>query len=394
MRDFLVPDLGEGLEDATVSSWSVAVGDEVELNQTLCTLETAKAEVEIPSPYAGRVVELGGAVGDVLPVGSLLVRVDARNGAAVTETPKADGAVRNPVLVGYGTDADADSSRRNRPRNETPRPRAKPSVRKLAADLLVDLATVAPGPDGLISREAVLAAAGVHDEQRPGVSHDVLPIRGVHAAMAKRMTLSRSQIPDAHASVVVDGTRLLEVAERLSVTPFVLTLRLLVVALDRHRIFNATWVDGPDGPQVQTHHAVHLGIAVAAPRGLLVPVVRDAQALTTGALAEAVTRLIAEAREGHMKPDDLTGSTFTVSNFGALGLDDGVPVINYPEAAILGMGSLRPRAVVVDGSLAVRSTMALTCAFDHRVADGAQLAAFLGDLRGLIKAPETALLDL
>lgn len=394
MRDFLVPDLGEGLEDATVSSWSVAVGDEVELNQTLCTLETAKAEVEIPSPYAGRVVELGGAVGDVLPVGSLLVRVDARNGAAVTETPKADGAVRNPVLVGYGTDADADSSRRNRPRNETPRPRAKPSVRKLAADLLVDLATVAPGPDGLISREAVLAAAGVHDEQRPGVSHDVLPIRGVHAAMAKRMTLSRSQIPDAHAGVVVDGTRLLEVAERLSVTPFVLTLRLLVVALDRHRIFNATWVDGPDGPQVQTHHAVHLGIAVAAPRGLLVPVVRDAQALTTGALAEAVTRLIAEAREGHMKPDDLTGSTFTVSNFGALGLDDGVPVINYPEAAILGMGSLRPRAVVVDGSLAVRSTMALTCAFDHRVADGAQLAAFLGDLRGLIEAPETALLDL
>jgi pyruvate dehydrogenase E2 component (dihydrolipoamide acetyltransferase) len=395
MSDFLVPDLGEGLEDATVSSWSVAVGDEVELNQTLCTLETAKAEVEIPSPYAGRVLELGGAVGDVLAVGSLLVRVDARNGAAVTETPKANGAARNPVLVGYGTDADSDSSRRNRPpRNETPRPRAKPSVRKLAADLLVDLTTLQPGPDGLISREAVLAAAGVHGEQRPGVSHDVLPVRGVHAAMAKRMTLSRSQIPDAHASVVVDGTRLLEVAERLSVAPFVLTLRLLVVALDRHRIFNASWVDGPDGAQVQTHHAVHLGIAVASPRGLLVPVVRDAQALATHALADAVARLIAEAREGRMKPDDLTGSTFTVSNFGALGLDEGVPVINYPEAAILGMGSLRPRAVVVDGELAVRSTMTLTCAFDHRVADGAQLAAFLGDLRGLIEAPETALLDL
>lgn len=395
MSDFLVPDLGEGLEDATVSSWSVAVGDEVELNQTLCTLETAKAAVEIPSPYAGRVVELGGAVGDVLAVGSLLVRVDARNGAAVADTPKVNGAARNPVLVGYGTDDESDSSRRNRPpRNQTPRPRAKPSVRKLAADLLVDLTTLAPGPDGLISREAVLAAAGVHDEQRPGVSHDVLPVRGVHAAMAKRMTLSRSQIPDAHASVVVDGTRLTEVAERLSVTPFVLTLRLLVVALDRHRIFNATWVDGPDGPQVQTHHAVHLGIAVASPRGLLVPVIRDAQALTTHALADAVTRLIADAREGRMKPDDLTGSTFTVSNFGALGLDEGVPVINYPEAAILGMGSLRPRAVVVGGELAVRSTMTLTCAFDHRVADGAQLAAFLGDLRGLIEAPETALLDL
>ena len=398
-RDFLVPDLGEGLEDATVSSWSVAVGDEVELNQTLCTLETAKAEVEIPSPYAGRVTELGGAVGDVLPVGSVLVRIDTGTAAG---DPKSNGAKRNPVLVGYGTDAEADSSRRagratspaEESRNQVQRPRAKPAVRKLAAELLVDLATLEPGPDGVISREAVLAAAGLHGEQRPGVSHDVLPVRGVHAEMAKRMALSRSQIPDAHASVDVDGSRLLELRDSLGITPFALTLRLLVLALTHHRIFNSTWVDGPDGPQVHTHHAVHLGVAVAAPRGLLVPVIRDAQAKTTRELAEAVTHLIDAARDGSVRPADLVGSTFTVSNFGALGLDEGVPVINHPEAAILGVGSLRPRAVVVDGALAVRSTMKLTCAFDHRVADGAQVAAFLGELRGLIEAPETALLDL
>ncbi|HNM83345.1 MAG: dihydrolipoamide acetyltransferase family protein [Mycobacterium sp.] len=388
-RDFLVPDLGEGLEDATVSSWCVAVGDQVELNQTLCTLETAKAEVEIPSPYAGRVSELGGAVGDVLPVGSVLVRIETEAATdAVPKIPaKTNGVERNPVLVGYGTDAAADTSRRQRPR-------AKPAVRKLAAELLVDLADLQPGPDGVITRQAVLAAAGVHGEQRPGVTHDVLPVRGVHAEMAKRMTLSRRDIPDAHAGVEVDGTRLLELRDTLGLTPFALTMRLLVLALGRHRILNSTWVDGPDGPQVHTHHAIHLGVAVATPRGLLVPVVRDAQAMTTRVLAEELTRLIGAGRDGTLRPAELTGSTFSVSNFGPLGLDDGVPVINHPEAAILGMGSLRPRAVVVDGALAVRSTMKLTCAFDHRVADGAQVAGFLTELRDLIERPETALLDL
>jgi pyruvate dehydrogenase E2 component (dihydrolipoamide acetyltransferase) len=271
-------------------------------------------------------------------------------------------------------------------------------VRKLAAELLVDLGDVQPGPDGLISREAVLAAAGVGTE-RPGVSYDVLPVRGVQAQMAERMTLSRNKIPDAHASVQVDCTGLIRLCaaggdgDRV-ITPFVLTLRLLVIALTHNKILNSTWVDGPDGPQVRSHHAVHLGFAVSAPRGLLVPVVTDAQAKTTRELAELVTRLVREARAGTLKPTDLAGSTFTVSNFGALGLDDGVPVINYPEAAILGMGSLKPRPMVLDDAVVVRPQMTLTCVFDHRVADGANVAQFLGELCRLIESPETALLDL
>jgi 2-oxoisovalerate dehydrogenase E2 component (dihydrolipoyl transacylase) len=139
---------------------------------------------------------------------------------------------------------------------------------------------------------------------------------------------------------------------------------------------------------------VHLGFGVAAPRGLLVPVVKDAQDKTTRELADVVARLIGDARSGTLRPTELQGSTFTVSNFGALGLDDGVPVINYPEAAILGMGSLKPRPVVVDGEVVARPTMSLTCAFDHRIIDGAQAAAFLAELRGLIESPELALLDL
>lgn len=381
VREFLVPDLGEGLEEATVTAWQVAVGDVVTLNQTLCTVETNKAEVEIPSPYAGRIAELGGAAGQTIPVGSVLVRIDVGSAAdAVKDTP------RKPVLVGYGADDTMDGSRR--------RARAKPRVRKLAADLDVDLSRIdGSGPDGIVTRDDVLAATD------GGASQDSV-VSGVRLAMARRMSLSRREIPDAHASVEVDGNELLRLRDLLAaagadaVTPFVLVLRLLVVALRRHPVLNATWVDTVDGPRVHMHSTIHLGVGVAAPRGLLVPVVTDAQDRSTRLLAGEVARLVAAARAGTLKPGELQGSTFTVSNYGALGLDDGVPVINHPEAAILGVGSLKPRAVVVEGAVVARPTMRLTCAFDHRVADGAQVAAFLVELRSLIEAPESALLDL
>lgn len=381
VRDFLVPDLGEGLEDATITEWQVAVGDEVALNQVLCTVETNKAQVELPSPHAGRIVELGGSEGQTLFVGAVLVRI-----ATDADVP------RRPVLVGYGTDAGMDAPRRRPPSG---RPRAKPPVRKLAADLGVDMAAVAPGSgaDGIVTRADVLAAAD-------GLGAQEVSVAGVRLEMARRMALSRREIPDAHASVQVDCTRLLQLRDRLSeattepMTPFVLTLRLLVVALGRHPILNATWVDTVGGARIHNHSAIHLGVGVAAPRGLLVPVVADAQTRTTRQLAAEVTRLVADARAGTLKPVELQGSTFTVSNFGALGLDEGVPVINHPEAAILGIGSLKPRAVVVDGAVVARPTMTLTCAFDHRVADGAQVAAFLCELRELVESPELALLDL
>ena len=406
VKEFLVPDLGEGLEDATITGWNVAVGDEVELNQTLCTVETNKAEVEIPSPYAGRIVELGGAEGETLTVGSVLVRIATsvaetagRAGNSATEPvappPSTSGTVRKPVLVGYGADDDMDTSRRG---SVGERPRAKPPVRKLATELNVDLTRLTgSGPDGLITREDVLAAVG-----RSAPTPEMVAVRGVQAEMAHRMTLSRRQIPDAHAGVQVDCSSLIRMRDRVRdiaddespITPFVLTLRLLTIALRHHPNLNSTWLDTTDGPQIHVHSAVHLGFGVAAPRGLLVPVVSDAHDMTTRELAAVVTRLIRDARAGTLKPSELQGSTFTVSNFGALGLDEGVPVINYPEAAILGMGSLKSRPVVVDGEVVARPTMSLTCAFDHRIVDGAAVAAFLRELRDLIEAPELALLDL
>ena len=394
-RDFLVPDLGEGLEDATITGWSVAVGDDVALNQVLCTVETNKAEVEIPSPFAGRIVELGGAEGETLAVGAVLVRI-ATDAPAPAEQ-SGQRPTRKAVLVGYGADDEMDTSRR-RPLTEG-RPRAKPPVRKLAADLHVDLSTLAPGSgvDGIVTRDDVLSAAG-----KPEATAEDVGVTGLKATMAQRMTLSRSTIPDAHASVHVDCSALLATRDRLRdavgedgppITPFVLTLRLLTIALTRHPIFNSTWVDTAGGAHIHIHSAVHLGIGVAAPRGLVVPVVKDAQDKSTRELATTVARLVDESRAGSVKPAELQGSTFTVSNFGALGLDEGVPVINYPEAAILGIGALKPRAVVVDGAVVARPTMTVTCAFDHRIADGAQAAAFLGELRRLIEAPDLALLD-
>lgn len=382
VKSFRVPDLGEGLEEVTVTHWNVAAGDVVELNQVLCTVETAKAEVELPSPYAGRVVETHGGEGDVLEVGAVLVRID---------TAPVNGGVRAsdagmPTLVGYGADAGIDASRR------AGRPLAAPPVRKLAKELMVDLRTLQRGADGIISRADVLAAAG-------GSGADIRPVHGVQARMAEKMTLSHREIPAAKVSVTVECTELQRLADRLStaeekITPFVLTLRMLIIALRHNEILNSTWVDSPDGPQVRVEHRVHLGMAVATSRGLLVPVIVDAHTKTTRELARRAGELIAGAREGKLTPGELRGSTFTVSNFGALGVDDGVPVINHPEAAILGMGAIKPRPVAVGDAIVARPTMTLTCVFDHRVADGAQAARLVTELRDLVESPETALLDL
>lgn len=384
IKSFRVPDLGEGLEEVTVTHWNIAVGDDVELNQVLCTVETAKAEVEIPSPYGGRIVEMNGAEGDVLKVGAVLVQIDTSPSSG--DPPPAEAGV--PTLVGYGADADIDTSRR------TTRPLASPPVRKLAKELRVDLASLQHGTGAIITREDVLSAA-----RRAGNGSDVRPVRGIQARMAQNMTLSHKEIPAAKVSVDVDCTELLRLTDRFrpseqKITPLVLTLRLLVIALGHNEILNSTWVESPQGPQVRVDHRVHLGIAVATERGLLVPVIADAHNKTTRELASRAAELVAGAREGTLTPGELRGSTFTVSNFGALGADDGVPVINHPEAAILGMGTIKARPVVLGTAVVARPTMSLSCVFDHRVADGAQAARFVCELRDLIESPETALLDL
>jgi pyruvate dehydrogenase E2 component (dihydrolipoamide acetyltransferase) len=440
-RDFLVPDLGEGLEEASVVEWLVPVTGSVALNGPLCVLETAKATVEIPSPFAGRLVERGGEEGDTLTVGSLLARIQVEAAApdANREHPsQASATRRTPTLVGYGADDEQDRSRRPGPvptiavsppsappSGARPAPAhalAKPPVRRLARTLNVDLAALVPGSgrDGIVTRDDVLAAApaiptaaAIAAAPEPGSDQDAdgapagdlagktVPVRGIRARIAERMTISRSRIPDATCSVTADCGALLDLRGRLNataeragaapvITPFALIARLLVRALTIHPALNSTFLD--DGPSIRLHGRVHLGVATATDHGLLVPVVRSAQAMSTLRLAQEIARLAETARAGTASPAELTGSTFTVSNFGALGLDEGIPVINYPEAAILGVGSIRSRAVVRNGEVVARPTATLTCAFDHRVADGAEAGAFLRELASWVEQPDLVLL--
>ncbi len=449
IRTFLVPDLGEGLEEVTIVEWDVSAGDTVDLNHQLCTVETAKAEVEIPSPYAGQVVERFGDPGDTLEVGTPLIRIDvapAQSPAASSvdeataaatgsgnSSPSPDGSTelpthstpsevggevapsaegekaehnsRTPLLVGYGVDTDIDVSRRSKRSPTTARPRAKPAARQLARDHGIDLTqlTTGSGIDGAITRTDVETAIN-GSVPAPRVADEpaaVIEVRGVRARIADRMTLSRSTIPDAHATVEVDCSQLLELRSALAegsngikLSPFTLILRLLVGSLQRHPLLNARWSDVDGQVAILTQPSINLGFGAATPRGLIVPVVAHAERLSTAELAVEVQRLVLGAREGSLRPTELTGSTFTVSNFGALGLDDGVPVINYPEAAILGLGAIRDRVVADQGTAVVRPMMTMTCAFDHRIADGADVAAFLVDLKTHIERPELALLHL
>jgi pyruvate dehydrogenase E2 component (dihydrolipoamide acetyltransferase) len=446
VREFRLPDLGEGLEDAEIVEWSVSVGDTVALNQTVCVVETAKATVDLPSPFAGRVVEKIGEPGETVPVGAVIVRVEVEGaasegvasedaeGAADPETPAADEPdaaaaspdAAPPILVGYGPDASSAGPRGRR--------LATPPVRRLARELGIDLTTLGPGsgPGGAILREDVQRAVanggatttGVADAPAPPVAWQEppaaparpatpaspskhatpteIPLRGVRARIAERMTVSRSEIPDASCAVEADASRLLEVRAELRayaeshgtpepVTPFALILRLVVAALGRTPIMNAR-LDTEAGV-IRVLPDIHLGVALATDGGLLVPVVRDAGQRSTVELAREVARLAEAGRAGKLAPAELTGSTFTVSNFGAFGLDDGYPVINHPEAAILGVGSIRPRAVVVDDTVVARATVRLTCCFDHRICDGADAGTFLSDLRDLIESPTRLLLE-
>jgi 2-oxoisovalerate dehydrogenase E2 component (dihydrolipoyl transacylase) len=293
-------------------------------------------------------------------------------------------------------------------------------VRRLARDRGVDLNALVPGsgPDGAVVREDVLRAAAettptssaapqsspapAVNRRRETVAGTEIPIRGIRARIAERMSTSRSTIPDASCAVEADCSALLETRDQLRaftqelgssepITPFALILRLVVAALGNSPILNASF-DAEAGV-IQVHGAVHLGVALSTDAGLLVPVVRDADQRSTAELAREVARLAEAGRAGALTPGELTGSTFTVSNFGSFGLDDGYPVINHPDAAILGVGAIRPRAVVVDGAVVPRPTVRLTCCFDHRVCDGADAGHFLSDLRGLVESPMRLLLE-
>jgi 2-oxoisovalerate dehydrogenase E2 component (dihydrolipoyl transacylase) len=427
--DFLLPDLGEGLEEAEVTAWHVRVGDQVAVDQIVAEVETAKAAVEVPIPFAGTVTALHAEPGTTVPVGAPLISVTAEApDAGPRESRAAErgdaGEASGNVLVGYGTSpsprrargtrrhavsaarsparADAIAAAGSAPvpdlavaparRPAGPVPVISPIVRKLARQAGLDLARVAgTGPRGLVLRrdvnQAIAALGPPSDEVR-------IPIRGTRKAAAEKLTRSRREIPEATVWVDADAAGLLAARAALSaqapqapVSLLAVAARFAVAGLRRYPELNAHI----EGDEIVIPAHVHLGFAAQTERGLVVPVVRNAHLMPARELAAALGRQTAAARSGRLTPADLTGGTFTVNNYGVFGVDGSAAIINHPEVAILGLGRIIDRPWVVDGQLAVRKVTELTLAFDHRACDGATAGGFLRYVADRVESPALAL---
>lgn len=498
-KKFNLPDPGEGLVEAEIVEWKVAVGDTVTVNQILLEIETAKSLVELPSPWAGTVVDLLVQVGQTIPVGTPIVVVDDGTAAepaapaapdapaktepsATTEAPagtqepaKTEASAKpEPTLVGYGAREGATTrrARKAKPTSASPaakpvrsivqesfdpelmavepehpgrqamwqradesertdpmrtagravvvhpggRPKAKPPVRKYARDHGVDLMKVTPTGDGghvtLADIDAFLAAGSAPAQapayptgpaQRPGERETRTPVKGVRKMMAQAMVGSAFTAPHVTEWITVDATATTELVERLKndrefrtvrVTPLLILAKAICLALRRHPEINATFDD--EAGEVVVKHYVNLGIAAATPRGLLVPNIKDADAMSLLELAEQIGRLVTTAREGRTQPADMAGGTFTITNVGVFGIDGGTPIINPGESAILAFGAIRRMPWVVtraDGTEAIepRSVTTLALSFDHRHVDGELGSRFLADVAAVLHDPARGL---
>ena len=402
-RQFLLPDVGEGLTEAEVIRWHVATGDHVVVNQPLAEIETAKALVELPCPFDGIVVELLATTGVVLPIGTPLVAFEVE----VDESQPVEGS--GALLVGYGVADEVRSAGRRRrtavaatsAAAPTGRVLAKPPVRQLATRLGLDLSLIAgSGPGGIVTRDDVQqAVSGNGSRVEPPVvamPGDVrTPATAVQRAMADAMVRSAFTAPHATVWVDVDVTESMAQLQRMRadrafegsrLSPLTLVARALLGAIERNPAINAVW--DARTREVVTRGDVNLGIAVASPRGLLVPNIPAAQSLTLPDLARALTELTTTARDGRTPPSAMTGGTITITNVGVFGVDGGTPIINPGESAILAAGRVMQRPWVVDGVVAARDVMQLSLSFDHRVVDGQLGSMVLADVAALLSAAQ------
>ena len=410
MADFALPDLGEGLTEAEIVNWLVAVGDRVRVDQPVAEVETAKAVVEVPCPYAGVVRALHGEPGDTVSVGSPLISVEEAGGFAepgVVVAPAQEEGSGN-VLIGYGTTSAPRRRSRRRRSSAPPTPEParavaviSPLVRQLARQHHIDLAEVrGSGPHGVIRRcdvDAAIAAGKAPESAAPAAVGKRIPLKGLRRAVAEKLTRSRREIPEATVWVDVDATELLAARAALNaqqpehpVSVLALVSRFAVLGLRKFPELNSR----VEADEIVLLDEVHLGFAAQTDRGLVVPVVRDAHAMSTRALSDALRAHTAAARAGTLSPSDLTGGTFTVNNYGVFGVDGSAAIINHPEVAILGVGRIIDRPWAVDGELAVRKACELTLAFDHRVCDGGTAGGFLRFMADCVESPITALGEL
>lgn len=446
INQFHLPDVGEGLTEAEIVAWRVAVGDTVTMNDTLVEIETAKAVVELPSPFAGTVLDLLAEAGQTVEVGSPIIVIgDPASGRdaplapgprSVTAAPP-PGALnqsilrrsdeqaaatpdpvvpeeRHEVLVGYGPTR-TNVARRPRRSSAVPaavpgrsgssmnyRPLAPPPVRKLARSLGVDLTSVEPtGTRGHITRLDVQQASrnrrSAHDADAAPAEIRT-PIKGIRKATAEAMVASAFTAPHVTEWLTVDASRSLRLLKTLRddaayrdvrLTPLLLIARAVLLALAVHPEANATW--RADTNEIVQFRDVNLGIAAATPRGLVVPNIPAANRLTTRDLATELTELTATARAGKTSPARMQHGTFTITNFGVFGVDGATPILNPGEAGILGVGRIAERPWAHKGKARLRSVMTLSLSFDHRLVDGQLGSVLLAHVGRLLEHPELSI---
>ncbi len=419
VEKFLLPDVGEGLTEAEIVEWRVAVGDTVAVNQVIVEIETAKSLVELPSPFAGVVAQLDAEVGDTVEVGTAIIAIKTEGSAAGPDAPAAAAASvakdtdgSGAVLVGYGTGEKA-TSRRRRPLGGATLPPvapvpaapgistlAKPPIRKLAKDLGVDISQVSgTGKSGEVTRDDVTLAANQASVFRNIVTppwsddrEERIPVKGVRKQIANAMTSSAFTAPNVTVFVDVDATRTMEYVKRLKastdfagvkVSPLLVMAKAIVWAVQRNPSVNSSF----DDAEVTIHHYVNLGVAAATPRGLLVPNIKEAQSKSMFDLARALEQLTLTAREGKTQPADMAGGTITVTNIGVFGVDSGTPILNPGEVAIVALGSITQKPWVVDGVVQPRFVTTVAASFDHRVVDGDVASRFVADIASVLEEP-------
>ncbi|MGQ0838419.1 dihydrolipoamide acetyltransferase family protein [Actinokineospora sp.] len=462
-KSFPLPDTAEGLTEAEILLWHVKPGDTVTVNQIIVEIETAKAAVELPCPWAGVVTELHVKPGQTVDVGTPILTIDVDPGGAAAPAPAStNGAAPAETeeemkpLVGYGSKA-VTAKRRARNGPAVPReaaaaaaqstvgaafehaqgpvpaveeqatpfahslapvalvdrpgghvPLAKPPVRKLAKDLGVDLRSLAVA-GGVITRADVERAAAVpasHHQDiavpvaaaAPGARERRVPIKGVRKVTAQAMVSSAFTAPHVTEFLTVDVTPMMDLRAKLKthpafrgvkLTPLAFCAKAVAMAVKRTPEINTSWDEAAQ--EIVYKDYVHLGIAAATPRGLIVPKIRDAEALSLRELAEALEALTTTARDGKTPPADMANGTITITNVGVFGVDTGTPIINPGEAAILAFGAIRDTPWVVDGEVKIRKVCQLALSFDHRLVDGQQGSEFLVDVGALLADPAMAI---
>jgi pyruvate/2-oxoglutarate dehydrogenase complex dihydrolipoamide acyltransferase (E2) component len=446
-KQFILPDLGEGLTEAEIVTWLVQPGDTITVDQPVVEVESAKSVVELPSPFGGVIETLHADAGTTVHAGQPLLTMagttddvgtpDVVPGTAVRDVEEAAEEGSGAVLIGYGTQArkrgpsKAGSGRFGARKatapaeaSETPEPTAQPQeqpttgpspvvsplVRKLARQHGFNASDlVGSGPNSLVMRadvEARIAEGGTPAEvassfiaqARPEQGDQRIPITGLRKIVSERLSTSRREIPEATIWLDVDATALIEAkdalqrstGERFSLNALI--ARFVVAGLKQYPILNSS-VDTEAGEIVQ-HGQINLGLAAQTARGLMVPVVHDAGSMTTRQLRDGIGELVSTAETGSFSGAQLSGGTFTLNNYGGFGVDGSAAIINHPEVAILGIGRIIDRPWVVDGEIVVRKVVVLSLVFDHRVCDGDIPSKFIGFVANCIENPIGLLAEL